>query len=350
MQLFTEVLQVDDVGPTDSFFDAGGDSLSLLRLMPELERTFDVRLEATALYSDPTPQGVVRALQERDPNPLVVIPIQTEGTCAPLYAVHVLGDNGSFFRPLSKVLGKEQPVFGLTVGLLSANTPVSVPDIADFYLHQIERHYAEGPLSLIAVSAGSYVTLELAQRLLKAGRDVQALILLDAEGPAGRASIGRLARVEVHLGQLLRHGWPYMTCHLAARREARALNAARDRLQSCDATGPDVKARDIQSVEDFVAANMMAIEAYEPQPYARRLTIVRAADEKFDSAQAIKTGLGWSSVAAAGFDLIDVPGDHLGILQPPNVQILGARIQALLQASDAGDFDEVETVLAEPRG
>ena len=336
-ELFQQILQIKNVGPTTSFFDAGGDSLSLLRLMPELERVFDTQLEPTALYSDPTPQGVVRALQNQDPDPLVVIPIQPEGTAPPLYAVHVLGDNGSYFRPLSKALGKTQPVYGLTVGLLTANTPTNVPDIADFYVQQIERHHPEGPLSLIAVSAGSYVTLELAQKLQKAGRDVQALILLDAEGPAGRARVGRGKRIAVHLGEILRGGWPYIKAQLEARREANAQNEAHERLQTTDGSDGDVSADDIGGVEDFVAANMIAIEAYDPQPYTKRLTIYRAGDDKFDSKHAVETGLGWSSIAAAGFDIADVPGDHLGILDEPNVQTLGAKIKAVLHALNSAD-------------
>jgi amino acid adenylation domain-containing protein len=330
--LFEHILKVENVGPATSFFDAGGDSLSLLRLMSELESAFDTQLEPTALYNDPTPRGVVRALQDQDSDPLVVIPVQPEGSAPPLYAVHVLGDNGSYFRPLAKVMGKEQPVFGLTVGLLTADTPTSVQDIADFYVQQIERHHPKGPLSLVAVSAGSYVTLELAQKLQKAGRDVQALILLDAEGPDGRARVGRVRRVAVHLGEILRHGWPYIRAQLMARREANAQDAAHQRLQGADGPDGDVSAVDIGGVEDFVAANMIAIEAYNPQPYTRCLTIYRAGHDQFDSKRALETGLGWSSIAAGGFDLTDVPGDHLGILDEPNVQTLGAHIKAVLDA------------------
>ena len=328
--LFSRVLQVDNIGPTTSFFDAGGDSLSLLRLMPELEKAFDIKLKPTALYGDPTPRGVVRALQSEDTDPLVVIPIQPKGTLPPMYGVHVLGDNGSFFRPLATVMGNDQPVFGLTVGLLSDSTPTTVSDIARFYLHQIERHNPTGPLSLVAVSAGSYVTLELAHQLLANDRDVQALILLDAEGPSGRHRIGRAARISVHLRQILRHGWPYVVKQLSTRKEAHAQSAAQEKLQSTMDTDVDIAANDITDVTDFVAANMLAIEAYEPLPYPKRLTIYRAGDNKFDSKTAIETGLGWASIAKGGFDITDVPGDHLGILEPPNVDILGKHIVALL--------------------
>lgn len=83
-------------------------------------------------------------------------------------------------------------------------------------------------------------------------------------------------------------------------------------------------------LEDFIAANQIAIDKFKSKHYGRRLTIYRAADDKFDTAESIKNGLGWAPIAAAGFDVIDVPGDHLGILDWPNIRTLGAQIQALL--------------------
>lgn len=329
--LFEDLLQTSGVGPQTSFFDVGGDSLSLLRLLPQVERKFGVRLKPTALYTDPTPHGVVRALQEQEADPLVVIPIQPEGALPPLYGVHVLGDNGSFFRPLAAELGPNQPVFGLTVGLLSEDTPTEVADIARFYLQQIERHHPTGPLSLIAVSAGSYVTFELAHQLLACGRDVRALILLDAEGPGGRARLGRAGRLGVHMRAFSKQGLSYVAQVKEKRAEAKTYAEAQARLTS-EADRDEAAA--IDNVADFVAANALAIEAYEPQPYPRRLTIFRAADDKFDSPKARQTGLGWKPVAAAGFDITDVPGDHLGILEPPNVTTLAAQVAYVLKPRD----------------
>lgn len=326
--LFEQLLQTEGVGPETSFFDVGGDSLSLLRLLPQVEQKFGVRLKPTALYADPTPRGVVRALQEQDADPLVVIPIQPQGDLAPLYGVHVLGDNGSFFRPLAAELGKDQPVFGLTVGLLSEDTPTEVADIAHFYLQQIERHHPTGPLSLIAVSAGSYVTFELAHQLLEWGRDVRALIFLDAEGPGGRARLGRAGRLGAHLRALKSQGPSYLGAVKDKRAEAKSYADAQARLTAQD---PSEDAGTILDVADFVAANALAIEAYEPLPYPRRLTIFRAAADKFDSPKARQTGLGWKPVAAAGFDITDVPGDHLGLLEPPNVATLAAQVAYVLK-------------------
>jgi thioesterase domain-containing protein len=37
--------------------------------------------------------------------------------------------------------------------------------------------------------------------------------------------------------------------------------------------------------------------------------------------------LGWSELATGEFEMIEIPGDHLGILQEPNVVILAQELQ-----------------------
>ncbi|AXI46956.1 non-ribosomal peptide synthetase [Sulfitobacter sp. SK012] len=330
--LFAALLKVEDVAPGASFFDLGGHSLLLLRLLSKLEQRLGTRLMPGAVYADPTPRGIVRALQEKETDPLVVIPVQSGGTEAPIYAVHVLGDNCSFFRPLSAVLGSDQPLYGLTVGLLSQNTPTNIVDIAKFYLHQIERHHPSGPLSLISVSMGSYVAFELAQQLNEAGRDVRALILLDAEGPAGRPRIGKVARFGVHLGQIATKGLPYirkaMLERSADRHHRKALEINRNNLRA-GGSNP------VQTIDAFIAANALSVEEYQPKPYPHKITIIHAADDRFDSPAGRATGLGWSEVAAGGFDLRDVPGDHLGILDPPNVEKLAVEVKRAVRGGAA---------------
>lgn len=334
-RLFGEILKLDTVPGSASFFDMGGDSLLLLRLIARIEKDFGVRLKSTNIYADPTPMGVVRALQQNETDPLIVIPIQPEGHRPPLYAVHVLGDHGSFFRPLTAELSADQPLFGLTVGLLTEETPTTVEDLARFYLHQIERHHPQGPVSLIAVSAGSYVTFELAQQLTAAGRDVRALVFVDASGPGGRPRVGALGRIGAHARRFSRAPFRYIarTC-LSKLDELRLRTITRNLAQN----KWEAKSDAVNSVATFVAANAMSIEAYEPLPYQGRISIIRAAHDLFDSPDAITTGLGWDVVAGAGFDVHDVPGEHLTVLQPPYVAKLAQTLAEILEQSTSGNF------------
>jgi thioesterase domain-containing protein len=42
---------------------------------------------------------------------------------------------------------------------------------------------------------------------------------------------------------------------------------------------------------------------------------------------------GWGDLAVGGLDIYDIPGDHLLMLQEPNVQVLAEKIQDLIEQS-----------------
>lgn len=330
--LFAELLRVPAVAPGTSFFELGGHSLLLIRLIGRIEATFGRRLSVAEVHANPTPRGVASLLaSEGDAGQNLdhcIVEIQPHGTLPPIYGVHVLGVNGNYYRPLSRALGPDQPIFGLTVGLLDEFTPTGVAETAELYHQIIEKHQPCGPLSLVAVSLGSYVALELAQRLIADGRDVTMLAIMDAEGPGGRPRILRVARIKAHVRRLLQHPGAYIraqTAHKLA--EARHWVEKLKLVLSGRMGRPRAPT---SSIEGFVAANELAVQAYRPRPYPRRLTIVRATDSIFDSDEAIASGLGWAPVAAGGFDLVEIPGDHLTIMEDPSVVELARELRSAI--------------------
>lgn len=51
--LWTEILQVDDVGRSDNFFDLGGDSMLATRLVLSARRTWNVQFSVRVLVESP---------------------------------------------------------------------------------------------------------------------------------------------------------------------------------------------------------------------------------------------------------------------------------------------------------
>ena len=335
-ELCAAILGLERMGPDQSFFEMGGHSLLLVSLIGQIEARFGRRLTLAQVHDAPTPRRIAALLVDSSTSASLadcILPIQPKGARPPIYGVHVLGINGSYYRPLAAVLGPDQPVFGLTVGLLSKDTPTSIAEIAELYLHMVNAHRPTGPIGLVAVSLGSYVALELAQRLVAAGREVNLLAILDAAGPGGRQQVRGFARLHAHMRKLSSDGLGHIV--QGARRkltdirhafEVRRLAFFRRKMRAEASTG---------TVEAFVAANELAVQEYRGKPYARRLTIIRAEYDVFDRPESIASGLGWEPLAAGGLDLIDVPGDHLSIMEEPHVARLA---EALLDAIDrAGD-------------
>lgn len=331
--VMAEILQTGGVGPDASFFDLGGHSLLAIRLIGRLERDFGRRLSIADLHAGPTPRAIAATLAGpgRVAGAEHIVPIQPGGTRPPIYGIHVLGTNECFFRPLAAELGPDQPVLGLSVGPLTKDAPITVEDTADLYFRNIQAHQPEGPLCLAAVSQGSFIAYHLAQLLVAAGRDVRMLALFDAAGPDGRALLTGWRRIAVHLSLLRRTGPRYLATPVRNRiGDLRNLIVAA-RLKRDARLGRD--ATENPTLEKFVAANTLAIASYRPAPYPGRLTIFRARESLFDSPQAIRGGLGWAGVAAGGFDLIEVDGGHLSMLEAPHVAGLARALAGVIDTA-----------------
>ncbi len=64
-KMWCDLLQVSKVEPSDSFFDLGGTSLSAIKLLQRVEKTYgtDV-LSPETLYGDPKLGSVAKAIDE----------------------------------------------------------------------------------------------------------------------------------------------------------------------------------------------------------------------------------------------------------------------------------------------
>jgi amino acid adenylation domain-containing protein len=325
--LMAQTLGLEAVGPDDSFHDLGGHSLMAVQLVGQIEAALGLRLGVGDLHRNPTPRALAEAIRAAQVGPRYIIPIQPQGSLPPLFGVHVLGRNEEYYRPLARVLGPDQPVLGLTVGLLTQDTPIGVEATARCYFDDIQRHYPDGPVSLAAVSLGSYIAFDLARQLHAAGREVRMLALFDAEGPGGRSRLKGTARLMAHGRRLRSEGAGYFLHILSNRLTDLRNRVEKARVRMASAKGETAPL----TISTFVAANELAVQAYDAQPIDIPLTIFRAGANVFDSPESTEDGLGWAPVAGAGFELIDVPGDHLSILQPPNVDRLAAQMQRAMR-------------------
>jgi acyl carrier protein len=63
--IWTEVLRRDQVGVHDSFFDLGGHSLLIMRLLAEIQDAFDLELTIRTVFSMPTLEAMAGEIERR---------------------------------------------------------------------------------------------------------------------------------------------------------------------------------------------------------------------------------------------------------------------------------------------
>jgi thioesterase domain-containing protein/acyl carrier protein len=182
-EIWKAVLDLDELGPRDDFFELGGDSLAAASLMAEIELAFGLKLPMSILLEAPTVALLtdhILAGIGRTESP-ILIPIEPGGDGTPLILVHGLHGQVLFARHLRGRIGEGRPIFGLQgrVAPRPGGDAETVPEIAADYLGAIRAVRPQGPLILAGYCAGMLIAWEMARQLAASGRPADVLIGID---------------------------------------------------------------------------------------------------------------------------------------------------------------------------
>jgi thioesterase domain-containing protein len=246
-----------------------------------------------------------------------LITLQPDGVRRPLFLVHPLAGLIFPYHELALHLGPDQPVYGLqSIGMAGEASPlIQVESMAEHYLAAIRQVQPEGPYQLAGWSFGGTLALEMAQQLQKGGESVALVAIIDT-----RIYSTSFARFwhgsRVFLTSMLPYLRPYISEYLD--------------LQSAEPGGktklPKFKTSEFKRLLQVFQANVRADSRYRPQRYPGKLTLFKTAHQ--DSTW------GWGDIAADGVELYQIPGHHMNVLRPPQVQVLAEKLSACLTQSD----------------
>jgi thioesterase domain-containing protein/acyl carrier protein len=330
--IFRDVLNNNEFGVTDSFFDYGGYSLLTVNLFTRINRALNLSLPISLLFDAPT----VRALAEiidRDQSLSMIVPIRPRGTSAPLFVIH----SYLLYGVLPRIVEQDRPVYGVRE-LLDLPEPQTVVERAATYVKEILGVHPEGPVSLVGWCAAASLTVEIARQLHALGHNVGLVALFDAERPGYRPAIRAyryfrlIASLEFHFrrlrgeyrrkklvyfGTVLRRFWDSIVESLFMHNRILVL-----RLQRLFGFPlPD-------AVFNNTWARVAAIQNYAPARYPGKVWLFRA----LDVPQPPETDetLGWKEIVD-GVEVVFVAGDHESMFQDPHVAVLSQHLRRALQ-------------------
>lgn len=91
---------------------------------------------------------------------------------------------------------------------------------------------------------------------------------------------------------------------------------------------PNFKTAEFKRLLQVFQANVQADSHYRPQRYPGRLTLFKTAASDQGATW------GWDDIAANGIEVHQVPGHHMNLLRPPQVQVLAEKLSVYLAQSD----------------
>jgi amino acid adenylation domain-containing protein len=309
LQCWRHVLGMEDLGPEDNFFHAGGHSLLAMRMMAELNQAVGYELPIGLLVEAPTArQFADAATRSKDLRPRHLVTIQPEGSLPPLYLVHHVYGNVLIYRDLASHFAPHRPVFGFEppVDLVHRAQRYSFEDLASIYVSEIRERHTAGPIHLGGFSSGSAVAFEMARQLKDLGYAVGVLGLIDGEvaapGPRmpllvryAKKARGKFYRIVFKLGDEVALGSRWFV--------QKRLNFVLEKYRMRALKG-------LASPGGLTVyeALSLAESDYQPKPYSGSAVLIRFRKEaaQFD----YDPYMGWSGLTTGGLVVIDVDGNH----------------------------------------
>nr|WP_235181186.1 non-ribosomal peptide synthetase [Pseudomonas syringae] len=354
---WAHVLEIGKIGRHDSFFELGGHSLSAIRLVSLLQKA-GLPLTLAELFQHPSIAALAGLLDQRPAQSVEaqeVITVRAGGSESPLFLIHDFTGLDAYFPVLGQHLQGDFPIYGLPGIGLGQQQLRTLECLAARMVERIRQVQPRGPYRLAGWSFGGVLAYEVATQLLGMDEAVTFLGLIDSYVPRltdqGKA---RWQGPDLLERQLLTH----CTAHWQAQTQEQTqeqretgvtalvrLNELQQQtplpdfaalLQLCReehllyeelAQASDAQLRHYLERE---VAHGHALAHYQLEPLNLPVYLFRA-EQRPTAPSGTTATLGWGEILPTGqLQCVDVPGDHMSMMQAPHVTVLGQTIgQAL---------------------
>lgn len=328
-------LKYDNVSVEDEFFACGGNSLTAVRLVNAINEEFGTLLPLQVIFECTKLVDLAARIDEDSQGASSrLVPLHDHVDARPVFCWPGLGGYPMNLRPLAREAGVGGPFYGVqTCGINADEVPYpTIRETAAADVAEIRRVQPSGPYTFWGYSFGARVAFEAAWQLEQAGERVEHLLLLCPGNP--RVSAGGHDR---HRRDASYANPAYVTILFSVFAGTvdgpvakRCLAAARDDdsfVAFICSQFPHLNEEVVRRIVCIVAATYEFDYTFS-ELAERRLdapvTIFKAEGDDYSFIEAR------SGYSAAPPEVVDLAGDHYGVLGEPGVGELAAAVRARL--------------------
>lgn len=191
--IWKEVLNENNFGVTDNFYDLGGHSLKSLRIISKVEEKFNVRISVNDFYNNLTILELSEFIKLNassgnsiiDDEHLVLIR-SSKDSDKKIFVFH--GGNGEIYANVNFIgnLQYEAEYWGIRMnGFKPFGEQYDMNELASAYIESMKKIQKNGPYQLMGWSFGGNIIIEVANQLEKMGEIVENLYIFDSIPPKG---------------------------------------------------------------------------------------------------------------------------------------------------------------------
>ena len=189
--IWKNVLNLKNISIHDNFFNIGGNSLSAIKVVSQLQQHYFNKVFVADIFKNPTIHSLARTieLECKDDTNVSLIPIQPSGKAPYLFLMHPGGGLSFCYMGLAKYISV--PVYAINNPYFKniENGFTTIEEMAEVYISLIKLVQKTGPYLLGGWSFGGIVAYEMGQQLTSQGEKVENIILIDVRVPINNLEI-----------------------------------------------------------------------------------------------------------------------------------------------------------------
>jgi amino acid adenylation domain-containing protein len=329
-RIWCEMLDLKQVGTQDNFFNLGGHSLMLMRLVEKVKRRLNVNLGIAELFQNPTIEQMARRIDKqistgevflRPIYPPGVVEIRAGTMNRPLFCLPGLGGLLGFHLLAAK-MDTSRPILGLELHSLGVKLSVlrSMELLAEAVVQRMRQVQPVGPYTILGYSFGGTLGVEVARQLM-AGQALESVIIIDSYVPGFLRRPKGLRKLAVHLRIIRRLNYSEIFAYFRSRIQSRLF--------------PRTLPEDEIERRIFEASKncLDAFRAHHPKVFPGRIALFKAGaiDDWLLVTDPSGTN-GWGDICKDGVDIIPLACGHSDVFKEPNITALAGHISDLLNA------------------
>ncbi|HRV96618.1 MAG TPA: AMP-binding protein, partial [Anaerolineae bacterium] len=347
VDLWEELLQRNTVSIYDNFFELGGHSLLAIRLFTQIEQKFGKKLPLTILFQSPTIAELSKVIEHNAviTDDTILVPIQPGQEKTPFFCVHGFGGGVVGYGELARLLGPEQPVYGLQAKGIDGNEDpdTDIETMADRYIKAIRSVQPHGPYYVGGYCYGGVVAYEMARQLKAQGEEMAVVAIFEGYAPLRGSNHESLWCSPKLMMDFMRNVPYWFLDYLSLNRKQMGQRLTRKirshwkiflRKREISVTW---NANDIIDDTDHISdyhlrvmeTHIRARSNYSPGPYNGAVTLFRTRSQSLSRTPDFT--MGWKKLARGGVVIKRIAGSHHNILEQPHVQSLAEKLKESLR-------------------